>query len=148
MYVLAPLAVSVVGVPAQTVVGFTATTGNGLTVIVKVCEGPGHIVLPLVLSGVTVIVAVIGLPVAFVAVKEILPVPVAGNPIVVLLLVQLNAFAFVPVKLTVPVEPTQKLRSGGGDIEGGGRIVSVAGIGSKLAAQPPLEYFARNLSPF
>ena len=41
-------------------------------------------------DGVTVIVAVIGLAVAFVAVKEgILPVPEAPNPIAVLLFVQL-----------------------------------------------------------
>lgn len=60
----------------------------GLTVIVKVFEGPEHATKPLVYVGVTVIVAEIGCMSAFVGVKEgIFPSPEAPRPIAVLSLV-------------------------------------------------------------
>ena len=61
------------------------TVGEGLTVIVKVVGVPGH---PFSI-GVTVIVAIKGAPVEFVAVKAlIVPVPLAASPIPVVLFVQ------------------------------------------------------------
>ncbi len=65
--------------------------------------------LPLELTGVTTIVAVIGLVVVFAAVKERFPVPVEGSPIAVLLFVHVKEVAFVPVKFTFAVLPLQKL---------------------------------------
>ena len=63
------------------------TVGVGLIVMVKVVATPGQL---LVEVGVTVIVPVIGAFVALVAVNEaISPVPLAANPIAVLLFVQL-----------------------------------------------------------
>ena len=59
----------------------------GLTVIVNVFVGPGQLLPPLVNVGVTTIVPVLGAVPGLVPVKEISPVPVAGRPIVVLLLV-------------------------------------------------------------
>ena len=74
------------------------TSGVGLTVIVKFCEAPGH---PFA-NGETVIVAVTGALVKFVAVNAgILPLPLAARPMEVLLLVQLK-----PVPLTEPVKFT------------------------------------------
>jgi hypothetical protein len=62
--------------------------GEGNTVILNVFASPGHVVPPLELNGVTVIVAVIGLLVLLTAVKQgIFPVPLAPNPILVLLFV-------------------------------------------------------------
>jgi len=56
-------------------------------VIVKVFEEPVQEVLPFAKVGVTVIVAIIGDVVEFVAVKApILPEPLAANPILVVLL--------------------------------------------------------------
>ena len=81
------VAVNVDEPPVQ-MVAFDAlidTEGSGTTVIVKLVEAP---VQPLT-TGVTVIVAIIGDAPAFVAVKEILPEPLAANPMFVLLLVQL-----------------------------------------------------------
>ncbi len=66
------------------------TVAVGLTVIVKVIGVPLHVIPPLVKLGVTVIVAVTGAFVAFVPVNEaILPEPLAANPILGVLLVQL-----------------------------------------------------------
>ena len=66
------------------------TDGVGFTVIVKVIDEPEQVVPPLVYVGVTVIVAVTGALVALVAMKlAILPVPLAANPILVVLFVQL-----------------------------------------------------------
>ena len=57
-------------------------TGNGLTVMVKVLEAPLHVMPPLLKTGVTVIVAIIGNEVVFVAANAgILPVPLAASPI-------------------------------------------------------------------
>ena len=62
------------------------TVGVGLTVMVKDCGVPGQ----LLAVGVTVIVALIAAFVELFAVNEaIFPVPLAGNPMAVLLLVQL-----------------------------------------------------------
>lgn len=64
--------------------------------IVKLCEGPGQ---PLA-EGVTVMVAITGALVVFVAVNDgIFPLPLAAKPMEVLLFVQLN-----PVPLTAPVK--------------------------------------------
>ena len=81
------IAVKVDEPPVQIVAfdALTDTEGSGATVIVKLVEAP---VQPLI-TGVTVIVAVIGDAPAFVAVKEILPEPLTAKPIFVLLLVQL-----------------------------------------------------------
>ena len=63
---------------------------TGFTVIVKVTGVPLQVTPPLVKEGVTVMVAVTGAVVAFVAVKPaILPEPFAANPMDVVLLVQL-----------------------------------------------------------
>ena len=107
-------------VPAVRLVKFTAavavllhttwfaggfTTGVGLTVIVNVIGVPVQVVPPLVYVGVTVIVAVTGFAVAFVATKlAILPVPDAARPMLVLLFVQLYTVpATAPVKVTAVV---------------------------------------------
>ena len=64
----------------------SVTVGVGLTVMVKVCGVPGQ---PLA-DGVTVIVAVNGVPPVLTAVNAAMfPVPDAANPIEVVLLVQL-----------------------------------------------------------
>jgi hypothetical protein len=59
--------------------------------MVKVCGAPKHVTALNVYSGVTVIVAVTGEPVPFVAVKDgiVLLVPLAAKPILIVLLVQL-----------------------------------------------------------
>lgn len=77
-------------------------TGDRLTKLLSVC----------VLVGVTVTVAVTGALVKLVAVNEgILPVPLAANPMLVLLLVQANVVVAegVATKLTADVaEPVQR----------------------------------------
>ena len=78
--VTVPLKLMFVATPEQKVwvEGEAETVGVGLTVIINVCAAP---VQPLA-DGVTVIVAVIGALVAFVAVNDpILPVPDAARPI-------------------------------------------------------------------
>ena len=71
------------------------TVAVGLTVMVNVMGVPTQLVPPFVYVGVTVIVAVTGALVAFVAVKlAILPVPLAANPMLVVLFVQL--YTIVP----------------------------------------------------
>jgi len=74
-------------------------TGSGFTVIVKVLVVP---LQPSADFGVTVIVAVIGVPVLLVAVKDgIFPVPFADSPIAILLFVQVQvpAFTLLPLKV-------------------------------------------------
>ena len=67
---------------------FTTAVGN--TVIVNVIGVPVQLTAPFVITGVTVIVAVIGADVVFVAVNDaMLPLPLAAKPIEVVLLVQL-----------------------------------------------------------
>ena len=69
--------------------------GDGFTVIVNVFGVPGHTVAPLVLTGVTVIVAVTGVVPLFTATKAGMigvptgAEPLAANPIDVLLFTQL-----------------------------------------------------------
>ena len=73
------------------------TCPSGFTVMVKLFEGPGQFVPPLLNVGVTVIVPVIGALVELVAVKEILPFPLPARLIAVLLFVQ--AYEVVPTAL-------------------------------------------------
>jgi hypothetical protein len=68
--------------------GLFVTVAVGFTVIVKVFVGPAQDVPPFAKLGVTTIVAVIGAAVKFTAVKApILPEPLAGKPILGVLLV-------------------------------------------------------------
>ncbi len=98
--------------PVQYVWLATALTlGTGLTVMVNEIGAPVH-TAPVVgeVTGVTVIVAVSGAFVAFVAVNEaISPLPDAARPMPVLLFVQLNTVpATEPLKVTAVVdEPVQ-----------------------------------------
>ena len=62
--------------------------------IVQVLVGPAHETLPLVKVGVTTIVPVMGVLPVLVAVKDILLLPLAPRPILVLSLVQ--AYVVVP----------------------------------------------------
>jgi hypothetical protein len=114
-----------------------ATTGVGFTVIVNVTGVPGQ---PLAV-GVTVIVAVIGNAVLFVAVKlEILPVPLAARPILVLLFVQLYVVpATAPVKVTaVVVAPLHNVWLATAFTVGVGLTVIVNVIGVPVQVTPPL----------
>ncbi len=72
-----------------TMSGGSFTCPSGLIVMLNVLDGPGQLVPPLLKTGVTVIVPVIGEVLVFAAVNEIFPEPVAGSPMPVLLLVQL-----------------------------------------------------------
>jgi hypothetical protein len=81
--------VTTIGAQAESGVTRKRVCGNGKTVIEKVRGMPAQEIPPLVNSGVTVTVAVIGAAVPFVAVKEgTRPVPVAANPIAGLEFVQ------------------------------------------------------------
>ena len=126
--------------------------GDGFTVIVNVFGVPGHVVAPLVLTGVTVIVAVTGAGPLLTAIKAGMigvptgAEPLAANPIVVLLFTQLYAVAFVPVRTTWLVETplhTVWFAIGSMTTVGVCNTVNVAGF-EKLASQPPLANFARN----
>ena len=81
----------------------------GLTVMVKVLVGPAQLISPLVIVGVTTMVATMGEEPVFTAMNEaILPEPVAARPIDGVLLVQ--AYVVVPpvwvvVKFTAVVVP-------------------------------------------
>ena len=94
---------------------FTVAVGN--TVIVNVLSGPLQVTMLLVYALRTVMVAVIGETVEFVAVKlGKLPVPLAAKPMEVLLLVQLYTFV-PPVALLVNttaglVAPLHKVSTG------------------------------------
>jgi hypothetical protein len=126
--------------PAHSVwLATAATTGVGLTVIVKLIDWPGQ---PLAV-GVTVIVAVIGELVALVATKlGILPVPLAANPIEVLLFVQLNVVpATAPVKVTaVVLAPAHSVWLATAPTVGVGFTVMVNVIGVPVQVVPPLVY--------
>ena len=79
-----------VAFPLQTVCVPTAVmTGVGNTTISNVCGAPQQVLPADVKLGVTVIVAVRGALVVFVALKDKAPVPEATRPIAVLLFVQL-----------------------------------------------------------
>jgi hypothetical protein len=107
-----------------------ATSGVGLTVMVKLCAVPGH---PLAV-GVTVIVAVTGALVVLIAVNDgIFPLPLAASPIVGSLLVQLKpVLPTAPVKLMALVEePLQTTWLAGSATLGVGLTVMV-----KLCAIP------------
>ena len=63
--------------------------GVGCTVIVNDIGSPRQFTLPPVFTGVTVMVEITGSPVLLVAINDaIFPVPLAGNPMEVLLFVQ------------------------------------------------------------
>lgn len=82
------------------------TIGIGFTVMVKLIGVPVQVTPPLVKLGVTVIVPLIGICELVVATKAILPLPLAGKPIAVLVLVQLyTVFATAPLKLAVVTTP-------------------------------------------
>ena len=116
-----------------------ATTGVGLTVIVNVIDGP----LQPLATGVTVIVAVTGALVVFVAVKAaILPVPDAARPMLVLLFVQLNVVPpTAPVKLiAVVVAPLHSVWLATAFTVGVGFTVIVNVIGVPVQVTPLLVY--------
>ena len=124
--------------PAQSVWFATgATTGVGFTVMVNVVGVPAQ---PLAV-GVTVIVAVTGELVVFVAVKAaILPVPLAARPIDVLLFVQLNVVpATAPVKvIAVVVAPLHNVWLATAFTVGVGFTVMVNVIGVPVQVTPLL----------
>jgi hypothetical protein len=69
--------------------------GNGLTRMVKLIGVPEQLNPLLLNTGVTVIVAITGALPVLVAIKEgIFPVPLEANPILELLLVQLNTVQY------------------------------------------------------
>ena len=116
--------------PGQYVkLGSAVTTGNGLTVIVKLIVEPTQV--PSV--GVAVMVLVIGAAVAFVAVKAgIFPLPFAARPIAVFEFVQLNvAPAGVLAKVLIGTAvPAQKVKLGSGVATGNGLTVIVKLLGN------------------
>jgi hypothetical protein len=101
----------------------TGGEGRGLTVIVKVADGPRHPVV-----GVTVIVPVIGVLPVLVALNDVIfPVPLAASPMAVLVLVQVYV---TPVrellKLIAPVAvPAHNTMFAGTTTSGAGLIVIV-----------------------
>jgi hypothetical protein len=128
----APLnVIAVVAALLQTdwLVGLATTVGVGLTVIVAVIGVP----VQLLATGVMVIVVVTGVVPLFVAENAaISPVPEAARPIVVLLLVQLNTVPdTAPVRTIVAVEPPLQTAcvAGVAMAFGVGLIVIVAVIG-------------------
>jgi hypothetical protein len=94
--------------PGQTLSGSAEKehTGEGTTVIVNVFGVPGQTTAPLVLTGVTVIVATTFVVPLLIATKEGIngeltgAEPLAANPIDVLSFVQLYAVAYWPVKFS------------------------------------------------
>src|ERR1035437_73558 len=96
LWVVTPPVVTVVKVtvvvlpPLQTTwLAGWSTSPVGLTVIVKVLVGPSQVIPPLVKCGVTIIVATTGDVPALMAVNVgILPLPVAANPMLISLFVQ------------------------------------------------------------
>jgi len=101
-----------------------AKSGIGFTVIVKVFETPGQ----LLATGETVMVAVTGDELLLIAVNEgISPVPLAANPMDVLLLVQLYKVPMTaPLKLTaLVVAPLHKTWLPGCNTSGVGLTVMV-----------------------
>ena len=80
--------IAVVALPLHsTWAGTASTTGVGLTVISKLIGLPVQVTPAFVNLGVTTMVAVMGLEVVLVAVKESVPAPLAARPIAVLELV-------------------------------------------------------------
>ncbi len=75
------------------------TCPSGFTVILNDFDGPGQLVPPFENDGVTVMVEVIGAVPGLAEVKDMLPVPLAASPVVVLLFVQL--YVVVPPVFTV-----------------------------------------------
>ena len=137
-----PVKLAVTVLPAHTVWLATGVTdGVGFTVMVNVFGVPVQVTPPLLYTGVTVIVAVCKILVVLVAVKlAILPVPVAANPTVVLVLVQLKTVpATVPVKFTGAVgEPLHNTWLPGCPTVGVGFTVIVKVIDGPVQVTPPL----------
>jgi len=106
-YVVVPTVLTVLNVTAVVAVPLHntwlagwSTWPVGLTVIVKVSSGPVQLTPPFVNVGVTTIVATTGAVPALIAVNEaILPVPVAGNPMPVVVFV--HEYVVVPPVLVV-----------------------------------------------
>jgi hypothetical protein len=116
--------------------------------MVKFAEVPRQLRtgLPPVYTGVTEIVAVIGvLPLLTAGKLLILPVPLAARPMAGLLFVQLKDVEFVPVKFTAVIFPPLHITwfPGGFVSVGTGLTVRIAEL-VKLPAHPPFENFARN----
>jgi hypothetical protein len=101
--------IAVVALPLHsTWAGTASTTGVGLTVISKLMGLPVQVTPAFVNLGVTIIVAVIGLEVVLVAVKESVPAPLAARPIEVLEFVHSNTVpATKPLKGKFTVVPEQ-----------------------------------------
>jgi hypothetical protein len=100
---------AVVALPLHnTCSGTAATAGVGLTVMSKLIGLPVQVTPAFVNLGVTIMVAVMGLDVVFVAVKESVPAPLAASPIDVLELVQSKTVpATKPLKGNDTLVPAQ-----------------------------------------
>ena len=128
-------------VPAHTVwLAIAFTDGVGFTVIVKLTDAPVQADPD---DGVTVMVAVIGVAVVFVAINPgILPVPEAPSPIAVLLFVQL--YTMVPpvvglVKFTgAVISPLHTIWLGTGSTVANGFTSTVAVVVGPVHVVPPL----------
>ena len=109
--------------------------------MVKVIGVPVHVSPPLVNVGVTVTVPAIGAVVVLVDTKLILPVPAAGNPMAVLLFVQLYTVAATgPVKLAVTVVPAHVVWLATAFTDGVGFTVIVNILAVPVQVTPPLLY--------
>ena len=109
--------------------------------MVKVIGVPVHVSPPLVNVGVTVTVPAIGAIVPLVDTKLILPVPDAGNPMAVLLFVQLYTVAATgPVKLAVTVVPAHVVWLATAFTDGVGFTVIVNILAVPVQVTPPLLY--------
>jgi len=139
--VLPVIVTAVVVVPLHTVwFAIAFTVGVGFTVMVNVIGTPGQ---PVADDGVTVMVAVTGAPVMFVAMKlGILPVPAPPKPIDGVLLVHTkNTPGIEVVKFTAAVAValhTSWLPGYGGSMTGVGFTVIVNVIGVPVQVTPPL----------
>ncbi len=116
-----PLKLTETGLPLQASISAGwLTTGMGLTVMVNETGGPSQ--FPSV--GVIVMVPVCGV-LTLAAVRLILPLPEAGSPMAVLLLVQLRVAPAVPEKLSTADFPAHMFTFPGWSTMGAGLIVMV-----------------------
>lgn len=116
------------------------TVGVGFTVMVKLVGVPLQLTPPLVYVDVTVIVAVIGTFVVFVAIKAgILPVPAPARPIAVLLFVQVNTVPATGPLITMVfiVTPLQAVWLAIAFTDGVGLTVIVKLIVGPVQVTPP-----------
>jgi len=139
--VKSPVAEIDVLVPTQTVwLPLVVTAGVGFTVTSKAVGAPLQVALALVYTGVTVIVPTFCVvELLFVPVKaDILPVPLAASPIVVLLLAHVYDVP-LPVKVTaVVVPPLHTIWLLTGFTKGVGFTVTVKLVDMPLQVIPPL----------